>query len=97
MEKHEKGELSPQQKAKELLQSMMMSTSSVINFTTGDMDYLPQNQYAKQCALIAVENEYNAKIKAYNELYEFCPDVVSQAVFYAKQELKEVKTEIEKL
>ena len=55
MEKHEKGELSPQQKAKELLQSMMMSTNSVINFTTGDMDYLPQNQYAKQCAMIAVD------------------------------------------
>lgn len=47
--------MTPKEKAKELLQSMMMSTNSVINFTTGDMDYLPQNQYAKQCAMIAVD------------------------------------------
>lgn len=87
MEKHEKGELSPQQKAKELLQSMMMSTNSVINFTTGDMDYLPQNQYAKQCAIIAVD-EIIANIEPSVSI-----DVIEARIKY----WQEVKTEIEKL
>jgi hypothetical protein len=88
MEKHEKGELSPKEKAKELLQSMMMSTNSVINFTTGDMDYLPQNQYAKQCALIAVDELINCSISYdnYNATW------ASQVKYW-----QEVKTEIEKL
>jgi hypothetical protein len=87
MEKHEKGELSPKQKAKKLLQSMMMSTNSVINFTTGDMDYLPQNQYAKQCALIAVD-EIIANIEPSVSI-----DVIEARIKYWQQ----VKTEIEKL
>ena len=52
---------------------------------------------AKQCALIAVENEYNAKIQAYNEMAEFCLDVASQAAIYAEKEKQQVKQEIEKL
>ena len=84
MEKHEKGELSPQQKAKELLQSMMMSTNSVINFTTGDMDYLPQNQYAKQCAIIAVD-----------EILKSMEDVMPHPPF--ESYWQQVKTEIQKL
>ena len=88
MEKHEKGELSPQQKAKELLQSMMMSTNSVINFTTGDMEYLPQNQYAKQCAMIAVDQI----ILSNPHSNPFNTNVYSTMDYW-----QEVKTEIEKL
>lgn len=54
-------------------------------------------QHAKQCALIAVENEYNAKLQAYNEMAEFCLDIASQASIYAKKEKEEVKKEIELL
>lgn len=88
MEKHEKGELSPKQKAKELLQSMMMSTNSVINFTTGDMDYLPQNQYAKQCAIIAVDQI----ILSNPHSNPFNTNVYSTMDYW-----QQVKTEIEKL
>lgn len=88
MEKHEKGELSPQQKAKELLQSMMMSTNSVINFTTGDMEYLPQNQYAKQCAMIAVDQI----ILSNPHSNPFNTNVYSTMDYW-----QQVKTEIEKL
>jgi hypothetical protein len=52
---------------------------------------------AEQCALIAVENEYNAKIQAYNEMAEFCPDIASQASIYAEKEMEEVKQEIQKV
>lgn len=52
---------------------------------------------SKQCALIAVENEYNAKIQAYNEMSEYCPDIAGQSVFYANKEREQVKQEIEKL
>ena len=51
----------------------------------------------KQCALIAVENEYNAKIQAYNEMSEYCPDIAGQSVFYANKEREQIKQEIEKL
>jgi hypothetical protein len=88
MEKHEKGELSPQQKAKELLQSMMMSTNSVINFTTGDMEYLPQNQYAKQCAMIAVDQI----ILSNPHSNPFNTNVYSTMDYW-----QQVKTEIKKL
>ena len=57
----------------------------------------PYETNAKQCAILAVENEYNAKIQAYNEMSEFCLDIAAQAVFYAQKELKEIKSEIEKL
>lgn len=52
---------------------------------------------AKQCTLIAVENEYNAKIQAYNEMSEYCPDIAGQSVFYANKEREQVKQEIENL
>jgi hypothetical protein len=92
MEKHEKGELSPKQKAKELLQSMMMSTNSVINFTTGDMDYLPQNQYAKQCAMIAVDEIINNSAMNYIGAYVSDNEILSDIEYW-----QQVKTEIEKL
>jgi len=76
--------MTPKEKAKSLVGKMERSK---------EMPY----QYAKQCALIAVENEYNAKIKAYNEMAEFCTDVAMQAVVYAQIEKEEVKTEIQKL
>ena len=52
---------------------------------------------AKECALISLENEYNAKIQAYNEMAEFCPDVAMQAVVYTRREKEQVKQEIQKL
>jgi len=88
--------MTPKEKAKELVEKFM----SYSYFSDGNNSMNRQYQQednAKQCALIAVENEYNAKIQAYNEMSEFCLDVASQAAIYAEKEKEKVKQEIEKL
>jgi len=84
--------MTPKEKAKELIDKFK-----------DELDWL-EDEYVldlyrdiKQCALIAVENEYNAKIQAYNEMAEFCLDVASQAAIYAEKEKQQVIQEIEKL
>ena len=52
------------QTAKELIEAMAISVSYGYNYTGGDDIPIYRNQYAKECALIAVEE----KIKLYNEL-----------------------------
>jgi len=54
----------PKQNAKELIEAMAISVSYGYNYTGGDDIPIYRNQYAKECALIAVEE----KIKLYNEL-----------------------------
>lgn len=77
--------MTPKEKAKELVKKFLT------------VDFFVFDKEAAQCALISVENEYNAKIEAYNEMSEFCPDVASQAAIYAEFEKQEVIKEIEKL
>lgn len=84
--------MTPQEKAKELVDRILSK-----NPNRQDGVSMIDTIQAKQCALIAVQNEYKAKIEAYNELSEFCPDVAAQAVFYAEKELEEVKQAIQAL
>lgn len=85
--------MNPQEKALNLCQKFgwVGIKHEQTNYTTLDLEI------AKELAIIAVENEYNAKIQAYNEMAEFCPDIASQAVFFAEKERYQVKQEIEKL
>ena len=85
--------MTPKEKAKELVDKIME-----LQLVSNKL-YLPNmtQEIVKQCALIAVENEYNAKIQAYNEMAEFCTDVAMQAVVYAQIEKEEVEQEIQKL
>lgn len=50
---------------------------------------------AKRMAIIAANIEYDARIFAYGELYEFCPDISAQASIYAEIERKQLIKEIE--
>lgn len=47
--------MSPKEKALELIGNMGFSTGFTINRETGEFDPLYRNQYAKQCALVAVD------------------------------------------
>ena len=91
-----------QEKAKELV-----SAYQAIKITTfgcgaevGNpciVENVMSKESAKECAKIALRIEYDAKVLAYNELSEFCPDVASQAIIYAEKEFEQVKTEIDKI
>ena len=47
--------MTPQENAKELVNAMGISVSYGINYTGGDDIPMYKNQYAKECALIAVD------------------------------------------
>ena len=47
--------MTPQENAKELVNSMGISVSYGTNYTGGDDIPIYKNQYAKECALIAVD------------------------------------------
>jgi hypothetical protein len=47
--------MTPQENAKELVNSMGISVSYGTNYTGGDDIPMYRNQYAKECALIAVD------------------------------------------
>ena len=77
--------MTPKLKALLLIESMSFSKSKQMNYANGEMVDIPQNLYAKQCALIAVDEILNA---------------LSYKVSSNFEELKyytEVKQEIEKL
>lgn len=80
-------------KAKELVEKFMPHAK---NWDCYHDEPLEEN-HSKQCALIAVKIEYDARIAVYKELYEFCPDISAQASFYAEREREELKKEIELL
>ena len=47
--------MTAKEKAKELADAMGMSKSSGIDYHTGKIEPIPQNIYAKECALILVD------------------------------------------
>jgi len=51
--------MSPKEKAIELVTNMSFSKSKVADYVTGEMVDIPGNIYAKQCALIAVDEILN--------------------------------------
>lgn len=87
-------ENSAKQKAVEMVENFRPFSNATIG---GSFYFNVEKENAKQCALIAVDREYNARIEAYNSMYEFCPDVASQAAIFAKSEYEQVRSEIEKL
>lgn len=80
-------------KAKELVEKFMPHAK---NWDCYHDEPLEEN-HAKYCALIAVNMEYDARISAYKELVEFCPDVSVQAAIYAQREREQLIKEIENL
>jgi hypothetical protein len=79
--------MTPKEKAKELVNAMGITVSYGTNYTGGDDIPMYRNQYAKQCALIAVD-EIIAQIEPSVSM-----DVISARIKY----WQEVKQEIEKL
>ena len=51
--------MTPREKAVELVTNMSFSKSKVADYVTGEMVDIPGNIYAKQCALIAVDEILN--------------------------------------
>jgi len=74
--------MTPKEKAEQLVNAMGISVSYGINYTSGDNIPMYRNQYAKQCALIAVDEIIN--IWEYSDTQE-------------KWWWQQVKQEIEKL
>jgi hypothetical protein len=63
--------MTPKEKAEDLVKNMSFSKSSTYNWDNGDLVYIPQNQFAKECALIAVDEvlfSVNAITDKYVEL-----------------------------
>jgi hypothetical protein len=80
--------MKPKEKAIELVDKMGFSTSYTIDNTSGQSTPIYKNQYAKQCALIAVDEILNAiTFNMYDE------DAYNKEDKY----WQDVKTEIEKL
>jgi len=80
--------MTPQEKAIELVDKMGFSTMHTIDNTSGQSTAIYKNQYAKQCALIAVQEI----ILSNPHSNPFNTDVYSTMSYW-----QEVKTEIEKL
>jgi len=51
--------MTPKLKALSLIESMSFSKSRQMNYANGEMVDIPQNLYAKQCALLAVDEILN--------------------------------------
>ena len=79
--------MTPKEKAEELIQKTAISTSWGTNYTGGDDIPIYKNQYAKQCALIAVD-----EILSYLKI-----SLDVQTSLNAVNYWQEVKQEIEKL
>ena len=83
--------MTPKQKAKELVESMIFSKMSSINWDTGELEPMPMNEYYKQCALKAVDEILNIpNIEGSSNGH-----MVDEG--YAKVYWQKVKTEIENL
>ena len=77
--------MTPKEKAVLLVASMSFSKAKVADYETGQMVDIPGNIYAKQCALIAVDEILND--------YEEFPYKIQ----LGKDYWQEVKQELEKL
>ena len=84
--------MTPKEKAKELIQKTAISTLWGTNYTGGDDIPIYKNQYAKQCALIAV----NETIRTLNEDIRDL-DVRGNVLLDLIDYWREVKQEIEKI
>jgi hypothetical protein len=51
--------MTPKEKAKELLESVMFSLSKQLDLNTGEYRPIPTNPYYKECALIVVDEILN--------------------------------------
>jgi hypothetical protein len=51
--------MTPKEKAKELLESVMFSLSKQFDLNTGEYQPIPTNPYYKECALITVDEILN--------------------------------------
>ena len=75
--------MTPKLKALSLIESMSFSKSRQMNYANGEMVDMPQNLYAKQCTLVAVDEVLSTM------------DEEDNYVMYKYWE--EVKQELEKL
>jgi len=82
----------PKEKAKQLVDMMGFSTSSTINRETGEYQPVYRNQYAKECALKAVD-EIMSFMKNDDEESDTCYWANHPTLNY----LIQVKQEIQKL
>ena len=82
--------MTPKLKALSLIESMSFSRSKQMNYANGEMVDIPQNLYAKQCALIAVDEILNNFSSTVGDKTHYCNYLTIQ--YY-----QEVKQEIEKL
>jgi len=78
--------MTPQEKAIELVDKMGFSTMHTIDNTSGQSTSIYKNQYAKQCALIAVD-----------EMLDYRNALFINEGSLTHQYLLQVKEEIEKL
>ena len=78
--------MTPQEKAIELVDKMGFSTMHTIDNTSGQSTSIYKNQYAKQCALIAVD-----------EMLDYRNALFINEGSLAHQYLLQVKEEINKL
>jgi hypothetical protein len=91
--------MTPKEKAKELVKNMSFSKSSTYNWDNGDLVYIPQNQFAKECALIAVDEIIKASPLEPNDTPEWLQpeDWFPDSNISAEKYWQEVKIEIENL
>jgi len=85
--------MTPKLKALSLIESMSFSRSKQMNYANGEMVDIPQNLYAKQCALIAVDEILNSDPNNLHIEYDYNENKLGVDVEY----WQEVKNEIEKL
>jgi hypothetical protein len=84
--------MTPKLKALLLIESMSFSRSKQMNYANGEMVDIPQNLYAKQCALVAVD-----EIIKSNPTSQLSDPFIGNKTYENVNYWKEVKNEIEKL
>lgn len=67
--------MTAKEKARDLVEKMAISTSWGINYTGGEDIPMYQNLYAKQCALIAVDEILKVAFYSTDEIYNFYIEV----------------------
>jgi len=84
--------MTPKLKALSLIESMSFSKSRQMNYANGEMVDIPQNLYAKQCALVAVDEIINS-----NPTSELSDPFLGNRTYENVNYWGEVKKEIESL
>jgi hypothetical protein len=93
--------MTPKEKAIELVTNMSFSKSKVADYVTGEMVDVPGNIYAKQCALIAVDEILKAYPHTFDKELEYTSSgdeiIVIKNTRCNNEFWYNVKQEIEKL